>query len=89
MGPILGGKDDNWYEPHEMDLEKDMYGDQAIWNIYREYGFVSYMSLEHCNPMFPGSMGTLPKIDHLSRNFMCSALNTLPFCTMKACIEQR
>ena len=51
--PILGGE--NWvgWEPTIQDLEFDNFGNDALWNILRKYGFISMIGEDDCDFRFP------------------------------------
>mmetsp|Transcript_33396 Transcript_33396/g.58545 ORF Transcript_33396/g.58545 Transcript_33396/m.58545 type:complete len:737 (+) Transcript_33396:58-2268(+) len=57
---------DSNFEPNQ-DL-----GEEALWNIYRDKGFVSYFGFEDCDDSFPRKLGRLPHIDHAANPFYCA-----------------
>lgn len=70
--PIFGGKE-NFQDNHPGDQEVDFVGDDAIWNILRNKGFVSYFGLENCDNYFPRSVGRRPNVDYGHNWFYCAA----------------
>ena len=50
-------------------LDDDIYGDKGIWNIFREFGFISVGAWENCDHRIPRAIGRMPKIDIINRNF--------------------
>ena len=55
--------------PHTTDENIDNVGKKALWNILREYGFVSLMGLESCNGWFGPVLGTGIQVDHSINEF--------------------
>ena len=50
-------------------LDDDVYGEAGLWNIFREFGFISVAAFENCDHRIPRATGRMPKIDIVSRNF--------------------
>ena len=71
---------------HNYDVppDGDILGDSALWNILREYGYISYLGFEDCDNFFPTTIGRSPNADHITRNFYCGAFTYLDLGITKA-----
>ena len=70
QAPLLGR---NIQEAYLGDLNRDFAGDSALWNIYKNRGFVTLFGLESCDNSFPRKLGRKPNIDYVSSPFYCAA----------------
>ena len=60
MIPVLS---DHYVDDFEGDQEVDHLGSSALWNIFRDLGFISVLGFEDCDYRFPISMGRRPHAD--------------------------
>lgn len=70
QAPLLGR---NIQEEYVGDLNKDFAGKWALWNLFKEKGFVTLFGLESCDNSFPRKLGRMPNIDYVSSPFYCAA----------------
>jgi hypothetical protein len=89
--PIFGSKIyvDIPVHNYEAPPDKDVLGDTAMWNILREYGYMTYLGFEDCDNFFPTTIGKYPNADHLTRNFYCAAFSNMHVGIAKAKATQR
>lgn len=80
MIPVLS---DHYVDDFEGDQEVDHLGSSALWNIFRDLGFISVLGFEDCDYRFPISMGRRPHADHLVRSFYCAAFKHMNLRTSK------
>jgi len=67
----------NFTEIDTPDVMRDIVGDSALWNIFRQHGFVTYVGFEDCDRYFPDNIGRFPEADHLTNSFFCAAYKFL------------
>lgn len=70
QAPLLGR---NIQEEYIGDLNKDFAGKWALWNLYKDKGFLTLFGLESCDNSFPRKLGRMPNIDYVSSPFFCAA----------------
>jgi len=57
--------------------DRDILGDSAMWNKFREQGFVTYAAFENCDYFVPATIGRSIHTDHFTRSFYCAANHLL------------
>lgn len=80
---------ENIQEQYIGDLNKDFAGEDGIWTIYKNKGFVTYFGLESCDNSFPRKLGRMPNIDHVSSPFYCAAYKLTDYKASKSNRKQR
>jgi hypothetical protein len=50
----------------------DFHGDEAIWSLLKQRGFMTLFGSDACNHNVPKSMGKKPKVDHAVNMFYCA-----------------
>lgn len=53
------------------DQEVDYLGEDALWNLLKDHGFISMLGLENCDSYFPRSLGRRPEADYVGGPFYC------------------
>lgn len=57
----------------EKPARKDYFGDNSLWAIAREWGFVTFVGFEYCGSNFINYMGKRLNVDHHVSTFYCAA----------------
>ncbi|CAG9331296.1 unnamed protein product [Blepharisma stoltei] len=83
---ILGNQ---WINQNQKYVQKDLVGENAIWNILSQFGYVSLLGIESCNNEFALSLGRQPNVTHSINEFYCGAQNYCQYHTEKEFSEQR
>lgn len=78
--PIFGGFK-NYVKSFPGDQFIDYLGEDAIWNMIKDKGYISMLGLEDCDHYFSVSLGRNPKVDYSVRQFYCAvqAIGCLSF----------
>jgi len=86
QAPLLGR---NIQEAYIGDLNKDFAGQWALWNLFKDKGFVTLFGLESCDNSFPRKLGRMPNIDYVSSPFFCAAYRLTSYKASKGNKMQR
>ena len=74
MAYLYSGRSKEWIKKKGKSWKKDMSKDKAIWNMLREYGFVSSFGFEGCAPSFANIVGRRPTSTNAFQSFYCFML---------------
>ena len=69
--PMLGGNLDYARET-KGDQNKDFLGAKAMWNMFREKGYISLLAFESCDANFINALGRNPNVDYSVEPFNCA-----------------
>ena len=68
--PIFGKKE-NFVEKFEGYQYTDKLGENAIWNMLRDKGYISSLGFDDCDTFYPKSLGKNPNVDYSAKQFYC------------------
>lgn len=68
---------------------KDYFGDNSLWAIAREWGFVTFVGLEYCGSNFLNYMGKRLNVDHHVSTFYCATKAVMGIDMGKDSFKQR
>ncbi|CAG9336230.1 unnamed protein product [Blepharisma stoltei] len=86
MVPVLGNKT---LKVHRKPPKVDYIGPSALWNQFREMGYITYLGFEDCDYYFPKSLGRYPEVDHIARSFYCGGFEYMDLKMNKKHTTQR
>jgi hypothetical protein len=55
-----------------VNITRDLVGDEAIWNKFKDYGFATMLGFDPCAFKMVKAIGRRPKVDHVSETFFCA-----------------
>ncbi|CAG9336231.1 unnamed protein product [Blepharisma stoltei] len=87
MVPVFGNHTN--VKIHDNPPLKDYLGPAALWNKFRDMGYITYLGFEDCDYYFPKSIGRYPQADHITRSFYCAGFEFMDLKMRKQNTVQR